>query len=681
MPRSQPHGQAPTRIHLHLVLVATLVLLIAGVGGLVGYISFRNGQHAVNDVARQLRAETTARIDNHLRAFLNVAYDINRVNAATIGQGLLDPTDPDVLERYFWGQVPVFSSVSSIYFGNPQGGLVGAGREVAGERLYVTGTRGFVRGEFYKYAVDGLGRRGALLSTVPDFDAVGRPWYVHAVETGAATWSEPYVLFTGQDMAVAASRPVYDAQQKLLGVVSVDIFLSHISDFMAGLQVAGSGRSFIVERSGLLLASSSGEPLLVKAAEDEAPQRLYAHQSQDPFIRGAAEYLQEHFGSYAAITTEHQLEFEAAGRRQFLQVAPVSDPAGVDWLIVVVVPESAFMAQIQANNRTTLLLIGGAVLLGVVVGVVAAGWVTRPIRRLSASTRALARGNWAETAGPHWIAETDDLARSFNDMARQLQQMLSNLQAEIAERKQAQAELQRRNEELTSLHVQLVQSAKLAAIGELAAGVAHELNNPLTSVLGFSELLQEREDLQQDVHDDLQIIASEAKRARGIVRNLLDFSRQTQPERRPGDLNAIIQKTLAVVRYSLEKKGITVIEDYAPDLDMLRLDEGQIKQVVLNLISNAANAMSGGGTLTLRTARSGTEVAFAVSDTGGGIAEEDLPRIFDPFFTTSPNGTGLGLPVSLGIVQGHGGRITVETHKDHGSVLTVWLPVEGPPAA
>lgn len=664
---------------LHFALILTVVLLIAVVGGLVGYISFRNGQEAVNDVAHQLRSETTARIQEHLQTLLNVPYNINQVNAAMIRQGLLDPTDPAAMELCFWEEIQVFRSVSSIYFGNSQGGLVGAGREVAGDTLYVTGTRGFIRGEFFKYALDGAGRRGALLSTVADFDAVGRPWYTRAVEKNDAAWSDPYILFTGQDMAIAASRPVYDAGQRPLGVVSVDIFLSHISSFMAGLEVARSGRSFIVERSGLLVASSSDEPLFTKPAEGEAPRRLYAHESQDPSIHGAAGYLLEHFGSYSTIAGAQQLEFEIAGRRQFLEVSPVQDRAGVDWLIVIVVPEAAFMAQIQENNRTTLVLIGAALSLAVLVGIVAAGWVTRPIQRLSASTQALAGGNWAEAAGPHWIAETDELARSFNRMARQLQQMLANLQAEIAERKQAEEQLHRRNQELTALQMQLVQSAKLAAVGELAAGVAHELNNPLTSILGFSELLQKRENLEREVEKDLEIIVSESRRARNIVRNLLDFSRQTQPERRASDINELIRQTLAVVRYSLEKNGITVVQDYDPDLGRILLDESQMKQVVLNLISNASGAMPEGGTLTLRTVRSGSEIAVSVADTGIGIPAENLPRIFDPFFTTSSRGTGLGLSVSLGIVQGHGGRITAESREGQGSVFTVWLPVDAPP--
>lgn len=236
-------------------------------------------------------------------------------------------------------------------------------------------------------------------------------------------------------------------------------------------------------------------------------------------------------------------------------------------------------------------------------------------------------------------------------------------------------DLQQQMEQLKQAQMQLVQSAKLAAVGELAAGVAHEINNPLTNVLGYAELLlQDKPDDHPDLAD-LRTITAEAHRARDIVRNLLDFARQTRPQRQRTNINQITRQTLSVVRYHLEKNDIVITEDYAAELPLIYLDEGQIKQVLLNLITNAAHAMPDGGTLRLRTRRTGDEVAVAVTDSGAGIPPELEERVFDPFFTTKPVGTGLGLSVSLGIVQSHGGRIAVESEVGLGTTLTVWLPV------
>jgi PAS domain S-box-containing protein len=263
-----------------------------------------------------------------------------------------------------------------------------------------------------------------------------------------------------------------------------------------------------------------------------------------------------------------------------------------------------------------------------------------------------------------FTAEECDLALSFAHQA-----------AMAIENARLYGDLQQQMEQLKQAQLQLLQTAKLAAVGELAAGVAHEINNPLTNVLGYAELLlQDKPEGHPDA-GDLRTIATEARRARDIVRNLLDFARQTRPQRQPSNVNEILRQTLSVIRYHLEKSGIVITEDYAGVLPQIPLDEGQIKQVLLNLITNAAHAMPDGGTLRLRTMRTGDEVTITVADTGAGIPPELLEHIFDPFFTTKPTGTGLGLSVSLGIVQNHGGRITVESTVGAGSTFTLWLPV------
>jgi PAS domain S-box-containing protein len=239
-------------------------------------------------------------------------------------------------------------------------------------------------------------------------------------------------------------------------------------------------------------------------------------------------------------------------------------------------------------------------------------------------------------------------------------------------------DLQERMAELQQAQSQLVQSAKMAAIGELSAGVAHELNNPLTSVLGFAELLLRDRDQDDATTENLSIIVHEAHRARDIVRNLLDFSRQTESFQRKADINEALGETLNLLRRQLRINHIELKEDFAQNLPLLPLAVGRIKQVFLNLITNALYAMPQGGTLTVSSRQVADEVAVRFADTGMGIPAQKLERIFEPFFTTKPvgQGTGLGLSVSLGIVQEHGGRITVESQVDEGSTFTVWFPVD-----
>lgn len=447
MAKPSPTKPSP-KIPLRIVLIAPFVLLIVLAVGLVGYLSFFNGQQAVNTVAGQLRGEITARIEEHLHTFLETPHLINQINATLLRQDELKANDANALERHFWQQIQIFDSVTSIYFGNSAGGLVNAGREGATDARYVIVTDGFVSGPFHKYATDSRGKRTELLTTVPDFDARKRPWYTGAMARGDAVWSEIYILFTGQDMAIAASRPVYDDQQRLLGVVSVDIFLSHLSNFLRSIEVGETGQSFIIDRAGLLVAVSTAEQPFTEPAQDGVRRRLQASDSAIPLVRSAARFLTAQFGDYHHITTAQQLEFELDGERQFLQVAPVQDNYGLDWLIVVVAPESDFMAQIQANNRLTIILIGVALLLAVGVGVVTARWISGPILRLNASAQALAKGEWRQIATVDWIGELSELTSSFNRMAGQLQQTVAKLTAEIAERKRAEESLRESEERL-----------------------------------------------------------------------------------------------------------------------------------------------------------------------------------------------------------------------------------------
>jgi signal transduction histidine kinase len=263
---------------------------------------------------------------------------------------------------------------------------------------------------------------------------------------------------------------------------------------------------------------------------------------------------------------------------------------------------------------------------------------------------------------------------SANQLQHAVDRLRSNameLQAEVAERKRAEEELRRTQAEL-------VQSAKMAAFGELAAGVAHELNNPLTPVLGLSELLLRSNSLDEQVRHDLNIVTTEARRARDIVINLLDFAHQIRSNREWTDLNQGVHDTLALFRSQLEANRIRVEEQYAPDLPPVLLDTGRLRQVWLNLFTNASQSMPNGGKLTVRTEQAGDRIAVRIVDTGIGIPTEAQLRIFEPFYTTRPvgQGTGLGLSVSLGIVQEHGGSIDVASQEGKGSTFTVWLPVK-----
>jgi signal transduction histidine kinase len=224
----------------------------------------------------------------------------------------------------------------------------------------------------------------------------------------------------------------------------------------------------------------------------------------------------------------------------------------------------------------------------------------------------------------------------------------------------------------------LMQQDKMASIGRLAAGVAHEINNPLTTILTSAMLMQEDIDPDDPRYQELQTIGTEALRCRKIVSSLLDFARQTRPTMKLADFNEVIRGCVALTRKQAAFNDVTVEENLAEDLPAINMDKAQIEQALINLTLNAIETTGPGGKITInsRFASKTDMVEITVSDTGKGISDEDVDRIFEPFYTTSESGTGLGLAITHGIIEQHGGTIEVESKMGQGTSFTIRLPLD-----
>ena len=243
----------------------------------------------------------------------------------------------------------------------------------------------------------------------------------------------------------------------------------------------------------------------------------------------------------------------------------------------------------------------------------------------------------------------------------------------IVERKEAE-------EEKSTLQHQLIHADRLATIGQLAAGVAHELNEPLSSILGFAQLAKKCPDLPSPAVQDLEKIVTASLYAREVIKKLMVFARQMPPRKADVDLNEVVEDALYFMEAQCAKKDITVLRELAPDMPEITADPAQLKQILVNLVVNAVQAMPHGGALTVSTRSSGSSVQLGVGDTGTGMSEETLDKVFLPFFTTKDvhEGTGLGLAVVHGIVTSHGGSIDVESHPGQGTRFEIRLPLSGP---
>ena len=438
----RPTASSSRKIPLRLVLVGPFLLQIFAAVGLTGWLSLRNGQKAVNDVATQLRSEISDRIEQNLRTYLASAHQVNQSLAATINVNLLDVKNQTSLERHFWHQLQVFDSVNAIYFGNPFGGIALVQRREDGT-LYIRGTQGFVSGKFFWYSTDNFGNRKKLEKIVPVFDARTRPWYKAAIAAGKPTWSNPFLVFGRQNLGITASQPVYDSTGNLIGVLGTQLLDSETRDFLNSLKIGQSGKTFIMERSGLIVASSTSEKPFLVSTDGQDERRMKATESSVPLIRLSSQYLIDNFGDLSKINTNQQLTFNLRGKQQFLQVTPFKDGRGIDWLIVVAVPEADFMAQINANTSTTILLCLLALVLATTIGIFTSGWIAEPIMRLRNASKAIASGKLNHKLDIEAIGELDILAQSFNLMALQLQEYFNALE-------KTNEELEQRVEERTA---------------------------------------------------------------------------------------------------------------------------------------------------------------------------------------------------------------------------------------
>ncbi len=421
---------------LGFVLVVPFIIQIVFIGGLAAWLSMLYGQSTINTITDNLRSEVSKRIEDHLTQFLYTPIHINSTNANLISDGLLDPSNPQQVQQFFLKQVKHINSITSMYFGNAQGGIVGAGREGADGNYYVYETLNALPGTFLKFRVDSEGNRFNLQTAIPAFDARTRPWFINAASNKNNSWSGIYFLVTGQDLAIASSRPLYDSNHNLIGVVSVDIFLSHLSNFMHDLEISQNGIAFIMESSGELIATSSPESPVTMQDADNMPARIKARDSQTELIAQTAAFLRTEFSTYDHITTTQQSEFSINRKRHFIQVTPLTEKYGLNWVIVVVVPEADFIGPVERNNRLTALSLLAALILTILFNIFLVRRINKPVARLSQVSVLIGDERW-EGLQPirSWILEIDLLAQSFLKMGQKLRLSLQNLKDEVEERR------------------------------------------------------------------------------------------------------------------------------------------------------------------------------------------------------------------------------------------------------
>ena len=414
---------------LRRLLLLAFVGQLVGVVGLVGWLSLRNSQKTVETLANQIRQELTARIEAELQSYFETPHEINRLNATAFARGEIDVENAQFGEAQLYQQMKIAPNVAFVYCGSSQRGeffgVLRSPEDGSLQLSYGNSANQFLRENF---SLDVSGSRTFKQSQAEKvFDARQRPWFQAALNAQGPAWTDVYIAFTTRLPNVTASLPVYDRTGKeLLGVCATDVVLpEEFREFLKSLEIGMNGQAFVVDRAGNLIANSSDEPLMV--GEGDQARSLQVTESQDELVQGAAAYIQSRLGGFDQILTTERREFQLNGQRQFLEVVPFRDGFGLDWLIVVVVPEQDFMGQIDANTRITILLALGGMAIAVVIAALAARALTRPVSEVCQAAEGIAEGNLDQRINASPIREMHQLAQTFNSMAVQLQNSFTAL--------------------------------------------------------------------------------------------------------------------------------------------------------------------------------------------------------------------------------------------------------------
>ncbi len=407
------------RIPLSLLITVPFLLNTFCIVGLIGWLSFRNGHHAVTLLANQFHRKVTEQVQDRLHSYLELPYTLNQLNANSIELGQIEPNDEIRVQAHFWKQLQNFPRISNIYFATVSGKYCGVRR--IKDRFAIENSNS-------TFMTDNFGRPQTLLMAKNSFNLSDRPWYKTVVETRQSIWTEVYTDSMTDEPAITAIRPIYQENGELQGVLGISMLLGDINQFLQNTKVSNHGQTFIVEPSGKLVATSNSSVEI--SAQGNKSERIFATQSQDKLTRTVAEWLKSQPISNNNEIQQSVINFE--GEPYFLQVGELQNDSGLsglNWRIVVAVPASDFMSQIKENSISTVMLCLIALCLNAILGIIAARRISRPITQLSQASQSIANGNLDQKVEYSCaIEELAILANSFNQMSRQMKRSHTRLE-------------------------------------------------------------------------------------------------------------------------------------------------------------------------------------------------------------------------------------------------------------
>lgn len=620
-----------------------MIFLMVIITVLVSLISFSSGLRSVRQMTAYLLHEVDSRVVTHIHSFLDNPVCITGTVARVLEEGYLPVDNQKALELFFFNQLELYPNVTSIYFGNTSGGLADAGREGEGGTVYMLETEDFTAGPLTKFTVDSEGNPLETVFRSDSFDTRTRPWFSSAVEGNGPVWGRPYILATGDDLSISSSRPVFDCEGRFLGVVSVDIFLSHINSFLEEIDISPSGYVFIRDMEGYLISTSLKDFTAVIPEEDGKFKRAVVEDLPVSSIKQVVATIERE-----DMTEEcpHSIPDARKNDHYNIKVTSLDKYPGLDWQIVTVIPESDFTGPVYENLKTSIVLI----LLAMFVIIIAGYSITRaflsPLEKMGELAGELSRANWVRAPDSHWIREIHSLNLTFNNFSSKIEHTIESLNDEVKERKKAEEEVHK-----------LLSEKDL-----LLREVHHRIKNNMMVVKSLL-FLQSDSATNPEAH----LVLEEAVNRVNVMSEAYEMLNQSDGYEtihiRP--LIRGIINSMGMENFGSE---IMLIEEDVEDLLLPTNQAIHIGIIINELLTNSRKyATSGLDSFSVkvrihRSADNGT-LEILVKDTGKGIPPEVL----------SGRTWGTGLKIVEVLARQHDGSMEIDS-SDDGTTVLIRIP-------
>ena len=683
-------------LSIKTTILAALVGLQVVAAAIIISSSFVTSETAVLRQAERSMSSIGDDTIRHTRHFLQQAESAVSLAQSLQEAKVLTSDDTASLERFFFEQLRTSPDFSGLYLGGNDGQFTFVRRssDTKGSEFETKLISATTSGADLIFRNDAFERINTDNDSTDLYDPRERPWYTEAVKMRGIAWTAPYIFYSSQQPGITVAAPIIGTDDKIRGVVGIDLEIAAISKFLAELEIGDSGAALILARNGDVIAHPDPSKIKKLRENGEAGLRFAKiDEINDPIARAVVSALSSETGD-VDFTVNQFTRVDINGEVYDAVLTPFT-LGELNWTIAIYAPENDFLGSILEGRTLNIAIAFTIACLTVLFGWFIARLITSPLTALSQYADQIARGERTDSISlPENFVEINHVSTAFRrmtrwlegyrfqnsqmhdelaDSARKLEVQVEDLNTEIADRKRAEAQSQQLQNELT--HV-----SRVTTTGEMAASLAHELNQPLTAITQYCDLLmnatQSNESNRHEITETLEELQSQAFRAGSIIRELRQFIRKGETDAELVSLAELIVQTVRLIDPQARKNDIDIVLDIDELAPKIMINRVQIAQVLINLLRNSVEAIKTADSetrvITVKACQRGEGAEIIVEDTGPGLSS--VESAFKPFETSKPDGMGIGLSISRTIVEAHQGRLTADPSVRRGARFRISLP-------